>query len=307
MKRVMRAALAMAALVGAAGVANRAEAADAIASSVGPDMVVLKDGSMMRGTLTEMIKNDHATLLLSGGQSARIRWDAIQRIEKTNDASAPVTVAPPSDAQALPPKDETVVVHIDAPRPVELEMANEGDPRHLTWTSVCQSPCDKALPIDRAYRIAGDGVRSSRPVSFRGEAAGSHVYLNANVATKGGFVGGIVLTSIGTATIGVGALLVLVSYHGGSSPSGYSFSKTQDPGLQAAGLITMGAGVAMLVPGIVMTVKHASTKVNQSKTPPASPGKSAVLDSFGRDPVWASPATITLPSAFGAPLLSGTF
>lgn len=306
MKRAIRAAVAAGVLLGAV-CEGRAEAADPVASSVGPDMVVLKDGSMMRGTLTEMIKNDHATLLLSSGQSARIRWDAIQRIEKTNDAPAIAVGPAPTEPQATPPKvDASVVVHIDAARPVELEATEEGDNRHAVWTSVCVSPCDKSLPTNRLYRIAGEGVRSSRAVSFRGEPEGSHVYLNANVGTKGGFVGGIVLTSIGTAAAAVGATLVLLSQNDGRYALATT-TRTTNKDLLAGGLITMGAGVAMLIPGIILTVKHASTRVVVSNAAPRTSAKGELLDAFRRDPVWNAPAIASSPAMVGTPLLSGTF
>lgn len=73
---------------------------------VGPDVVYLKDGQQLRGTLTEVRPGDKATLQLPQGQIATIRWDGIERIDRGGQPMAldsqAAPVAPPP-AAAPPP------------------------------------------------------------------------------------------------------------------------------------------------------------------------------------------------------------
>ena len=73
-----------------------------------PDLVVLKHGGQIRGKVTEMLAGDHATVAMTGGQNAIIRWDEIGSISrggvavKLPDASASVAQAPAASAAAQP-------------------------------------------------------------------------------------------------------------------------------------------------------------------------------------------------------------
>ena len=77
----------------------------------GTDLVVLKDGQQLRGTLQEVRPGDKAVLQLSGGQLATIRWDGIARIERNGQPMAtegaatppPVATAQAAGAGGAPP------------------------------------------------------------------------------------------------------------------------------------------------------------------------------------------------------------
>ena len=49
------------------------------------------------------------------------------------------------------------VVHIDAPQQVTLEINKAGS----GWVALCDSPCDRPVPLDGGYRITGGGIRDS--------------------------------------------------------------------------------------------------------------------------------------------------
>jgi hypothetical protein len=76
-----------------------------------PDVVMLKHGGQIRGKLVEMLAGDHATIAMTGGQNAIIRWDEIGSISrggvavKLPDAPPPVAPAPvvaqPQPAQKI--------------------------------------------------------------------------------------------------------------------------------------------------------------------------------------------------------------
>src|SRR5215471_11848028 len=63
---------------------------------------------------------------------------------------------------AMPVASEVVIVHIDSPDEVELEM-QQGE----KWIKVCDSPCDKPLKAKEFYRINGSGVRASKPFQIQ--------------------------------------------------------------------------------------------------------------------------------------------
>jgi len=80
-----------------------------IATSDDPDVVTLKHGGQIRGKLTEMLAGDHATIAMSSGQNAIIRWDEIGSISrggvpvKMPEAPPPV-VTQPAALAPVPPK-----------------------------------------------------------------------------------------------------------------------------------------------------------------------------------------------------------
>ncbi|WP_394821183.1 hypothetical protein [Pendulispora albinea] len=85
--------------------------------AAGPDVVYLKDGQNLRGTLTELRIGQSATMQLPQGQSATIRWDGIARIERNGQEiplQAPI-------AQPAPPVPQT------GPAPETLAY-NSGEP-----------------------------------------------------------------------------------------------------------------------------------------------------------------------------------
>jgi len=70
----------------------------------GTDVVVLKDGSKIRGTLTEMRPGDHAIVQLANGQYATIQWGVIDHMERNG---APLAMPSPAPAQPASPPTPT--------------------------------------------------------------------------------------------------------------------------------------------------------------------------------------------------------
>jgi hypothetical protein len=91
----------------------------------------------------------------------------------------------------------TVVVHVDSPTAVDLEAFQDG-----RWVGVCTSPCDRALPTNRDYRIGGFGIRSSRIFSI---APGTRATLTVDPASSGAHGAAVVVTVIGVAGLVPGA------------------------------------------------------------------------------------------------------
>jgi hypothetical protein len=118
-----------------------------------------------------------------------------------------VAAAQPADASipAAAAQTKPVVVHIDAPQPVTLEVLDRND----DWQPVCTSPCDKPLPSTETYRITGAGIRDSKKFGLDDKAPQT---LRVEPSSSGGHAMAIVVTVIGSAGLlpGLGVTAVIV-------------------------------------------------------------------------------------------------
>jgi len=113
---------------------------------------------------------------------------------------APVVLVPagaaaqPADASipAAVAQTKPVVVHIDAPEPVTLEVLD----RNHAWQPICTSPCDKPLPSTETYRITGAGIRDSKEFGLDDKAPQT---LRVDPTSSVGHAMSIVVTVLGTA------------------------------------------------------------------------------------------------------------
>jgi hypothetical protein len=205
-----------------------------------PDTVVLSDGRTLRGTVRELVRGSHVRLELEDHGTATIPWSGVVRIEHASNEPLPEGTA----------TERTTIVHIDSPSEVQLESRTRDD---REWRLACDSPCDRALPIGPEYRIRGSGVRASNAFHLR--AGAPRIVLTVDPASTSGFVLGIVGTSIGGATVIIGALVLLIG-------AVVSSNKNADTGgITAVGtVITLGGG-AMLTGGILAISSNARTGV----------------------------------------------
>lgn len=233
-----------------------------------PDAVVLKDGGIIRGRLTELRAGERAVVQLSSGQVATIRWDVIDHIERGGarvDENGNTAQAPSAPAAPPPGREGSVVVHMDVDEGLTLER-QEG----RGWAVVCSAPCDREIPLDGIYRVNGSGVRPSAPMSFTAKA-GEHIVITADTASTGGFVGGIVMTSLGVPIFIIGSLVLLVVAAIDSANSGTDTSAGKAWGW---GMFTVGA--VSTVVGIILIVKNSRSTANQNIwNPPAQNGAGA--------------------------------
>ncbi len=271
------------------------EAASAAASATAPqgdDAIYMKDGSLLRGLLVEMMPGDHASLKLATGQVAVVRWDVIARVERSTRAD---TKAPPP---AVPTTVQTAgagqaLVHLDTDKALQIE-TNVGG---REWRFACEAPCDVALDLDHAYRIVGDGVRTSPP--FRIAAArGGRVVLDVSPGSKAGLLGGIVLASVGLPVTVVGGFVVLLASAFGASDD-----------TKRTGWVVFGVGAGSVIGGVLLIVNNAHTTVVQSNGNSVVNRDAAAGDAFVRKPTWndARLETRGLPAPAMVPLWSGQF
>src|ERR1019366_4215298 len=126
-------------------------------ASPGGDVIELKTGGLLRGTLIDAIPNGHARIQLVTGEVATVPGQGIARIDRGTGAAPSGGAAPRAAA------DATVYVHIEGSDPAQLQRDN-GDHRH--WDTVCSAPCDQQVSLKETYRISGAGIRNSGPFTL---------------------------------------------------------------------------------------------------------------------------------------------
>jgi hypothetical protein len=268
---------------------------------VGSDVVYMKNGGMLRGTIIDAIPNSQARIQLATGEIATVPWSEVARIEHAATIPTPATPATPT-SRAEPRKSPdaflggAIVVHIDSPSNVELQR----DMGHHDWQTVCTSPCDAQLPTEGHYRITGEGSRPSR--EFMIPPSGRTATLTVTPSSQGWFVGGIVLISVGAPMMLIGLVIGAV----GSAVS------TADPDSGTAhdwargGWTAALLGAAGLVVGIVGLTSnvHSGVTFGASETAAASPGPP-----WSRVATWrgATPEARALPQPVCVPFLARSF
>jgi hypothetical protein len=232
-------------------------------AETGGDVIELKTGGLLRGTLIDAIPNGHARIQLVTGEVATVPWQDIAHIERASGpAPAPAAPVPAAPAEA------TVYVHITGSDGAELQR-DTGDRRK--WDVVCTAPCDVAVPAKETYRIGGAGIRNSRPFNL-GDDGGKRRTLYVDEASKGSFALGIVGLSVGALTAMVGVLIIAVDA-AVSDLDGQNGNNSNDGA--TAGGITVAVGVGLIIGGAVLLGGNVRTGVSQ--TPPSTSGDATVL------------------------------
>jgi hypothetical protein len=276
----------------------------ALAQTPGADVIVLKTGGMFRGTLVDVVPNDHARIRLSTGEVASVPWGEIDHIDASTSgpSAAPLPPAAPLPIVVTPPSApaDRVYVHMTGAHEATLERGNG-----RTWALVCQSPCDRWLPMEGGYRVSGPGLRSSTMFALGG-TNGGRVDLDVDPASKGAFVGGIVATSVGYGVVPVGLLLMLVGaivnstdcdFDTGTSGSSAGCSGSSGSGLVLAGGITALVGAVVGTIGVVELASNVHSNVAQTVSDRQSSPPVSV-----RLPAWGDTTTAARAVAPAAPM-----
>lgn len=271
----------------------------------GSDVIYLKNGGMLRGTIIDAIPGAQARIQLATGEIATVPWPDISRIEHgeaPKPSPAPAPQAPGWHVQPTAPRPpgEMVWVHIEGSDEARLQQDTTGNG---DWRQVCSAPCDIQLPNDKDYRITGGGMKASRVFNLAGHR-GDHETVTVSPGSKGWFVMGIVLLPLGGVTMFFGLIFGLIgSVAEAAGDQGAS-------GLASGGWTAFAIGTAALVGGIVLVVSNAKTGVSQDVAT-AQTGlllRSEAWNSVPR-PTWkeASPLDKAMPPVVGMPLFTGHF
>ncbi len=265
------------------------------------DAIYLKGGETIRGTLVEMLPNDHATLRLSTGQNAVVAWGQIDRIERQ-----PFRGAPAGPIPAAPPPSGSAFVHLEAEEGIVLESIAPGSGR---WALACTAPCDAEVPLADQFRVGGESVRSSRAFGLAA-SPGQHVVIRVSPASKGRFTAGIGLLSAGGAALFVGAVVYLVGAAGNCTEVdslGACYARAPNGGVETAGGVTMLAGIGVMVVGAVLLASNTRTRATQTMSALFPP---PLLDAaWLRTPTWNDTGRDALgaPKMTGAPIFTQSF
>jgi hypothetical protein len=207
-----------------------------------------------------------------------------------NPAQIPTPNPTPAPTPA-PPPDTMVLVHIDSPSPVELQVTRG---QKNDWQTVCSAPCDQSLPAHGTYRIAGDGARPSH--NFTLSSMHGRADLVVSPSSSGWFAGGIVLLSVGGAVMLVGAFIGLIAEI--TSTVDKSGTSTN---IESTGWTMAGVGAIGLIAGIVAMASnaHSDVELHDAGAAPAPQHIATWRD---------TPAfEMAVPPAVAVPILSGSF
>jgi hypothetical protein len=279
-------------------------------ASAGGDVIELKTGGLLRGTLVDTIPNQRARIQLVTGEVATVPWQDIANIVR-GDGSRPAASAPTAPAASAPtapavdsaPVDDGMVyVHIVGSDGAELQR-DTGDHKHFDM--VCSAPCDQRLPLKEQYRIGGSGIRNSRPFKLV-ENGTTRRTLYVDEASKGSFVLGIVGVSVGPAVALIGLIIVL------ANAAAESIDGEDNSHGESVGWIVAAAGHAIAVGGGVLMGSNAHSSVSQ--TPPGAdrdgrlPGPSIALGGPGFRNLLRDTHTERLaPPTNSVPIFSASF
>lgn len=217
----------------------------------------------------------------AGGMKSRCRLPSVLAFGLVLASASAVPTSAHADegdtASLAPPETlpTHVLVHIESPRPVQLESRGPGQ---TTWAAVCGVPCDQDLPLGHEYRFAYGPTFRLNPT------AGGSVVLKVHPASLAGNVGGVALVGVGAFLAVIGTLGLVVGVAAAAQPTPSCGDQSSDwcgvgPGIgKAIALVSVlpllgGAG---LIAGGGSLLADSKTSITQR---PWS----------GREPTWIGP------------------
>jgi hypothetical protein len=274
--------------------AQAQEAPGAAAPGALADVVKLKDGSLFRGTITELVAGDHIDLLLPSGQTRQFAMSEVAYAGPAPSA-APAAPAPVTSATPVEPAytvtGRKVAVHVEADEPGTqlLVKAGQGEVsgvgyafgaggfvyggRVTDYAALCSAPCDLGMLAGTHQfalsRGSGGVLAVDPPVEI--EQAST---LKARIESRRGIrVAGLLILTVGV----VGGLVLVGTSTSDQRTCDPSFgcSTTREVDSTRLG-IGLTAVIVSTIAGIVMLVTHdkASIEVVPSAAArlPLSPG-----------------------------------
>ncbi|MCY0985666.1 hypothetical protein OV203_00890 [Nannocystis sp. ILAH1] len=219
------------------------------------DTVILRDGSVLRGTILELHQDREVIIQLTGG-ARTILWADIASTTFAGAATTSPEGHVPADSSAAVAEDE-VAPGPSRPR-IYIELTRPGDVHLLEAVapigsanpqaaraglagarSVCRAPCGKVIDGRAGYPFyfGGDRMLPSQTF-FLKDLEGEYV-ARVRPGRRGLLIGGMLLAGYGAgATLG-GTMLTAI---------GRDEKRT-------VGSVVLGVGLAMLIGGIVMAVR----------------------------------------------------
>ncbi|HEY8378928.1 MAG TPA: hypothetical protein VIK91_20695, partial [Nannocystis sp.] len=218
------------------------------------DTVVLRDGTVLRGTIREL-RPGHEVVIEVGEETRTIAWPEVESTALAG-ALGGSAGSVPKDSDELPPGPSRPRIFIELTRPAEVHLLEAAIPPAAmvgranrsvyaaTARSVCRAPCGRVIDGSAGYPFYFGGPRlvPSRALFLR-DLEGDYV-ARVRPGRLGLLMGGVVTTSLGYAGTLTGGNLLGIS---------------RDLEVRAAGGAVLGAGLALLLAGITMAV-HGVTR-----------------------------------------------
>lgn len=141
-----------------------------------PDVVILRDGGMLRGWILESLPDERVTIRLVDGRAREVAWSEVSYAGPESDrprTSAPTEQIRVDDASAPPPPVEVQVRVQSADS--NLTLYRRGESRLSAWylgrrfDRLCSVPCELSLPLgplELALAQGSGDLRSTRTIDI---------------------------------------------------------------------------------------------------------------------------------------------
>ncbi len=220
----------------------------------GEDVVHLKSGGFVRGTIEEyepggsvvLRKTDGSTRTFSAQQVDHVD---VARAQPQPPPSVPLTTEPPS--LTLGPGQARVHLVGAGRRSGDLALlrrtggvfvsGSAGSASGFSWDTVCADPCGKPVDTTAVYFVNGlnkGALTSSKTLSLA-PYEGQDVTLNVRGGSTGLLVGGVVVMTVGGVAAGMSSLWFIND----------DYSKVNGGAMLAAGMAGFVGGLIMLLRG----------------------------------------------------------
>ncbi len=226
----------------------------------GGDVVVLKNGGMLRGTVVALEPGAEVTILVMGTSLQRtVPWAEVDHVDRApvqpaapRVAAQPPVVQPPAAAPAEPgPGAPRLHVLTDAPN---LTLYQDGGDKS---GPLCAAPCNRVIDgrVGQTFYFGGEGLASSP--SFQLATLSGDVDARVTAGRGWAQVDGAFMILIGGIAVLAGIPILAV----GAGEKGNTANKSEGTVLETAGGITSGVGAAVLGGGILLFALAGRTKV----------------------------------------------
>lgn len=240
--------------------------------------VTLKDGSIFRGELIELVPRDHLTIKLATGDIRRFEWSELSEAQSPPPPPAPVIAPPPPPVMPPPPALPMWPVHIDSDAPTATLYRENGiapitgyaggtyvtGTMHL-YQPVCRAPCDEAVDRLGLFSIRGQGIAPSRDFSL---PMSGPVRLDVHAWTNNKrYLGFAMIILGGLMTAGGAGLVAYSAVHDPllfvNKPTMQQMQAAQSTrtAYTAGGGVLLGVGIPAFIAGMVLARLRSSVEI----------------------------------------------